>query len=310
MLNAKDAPAATGYLHPAYAHSLAAFGNPRSLPRSGSWILEREIPDAGARDAIGCYPLFACQDWAGLRSDLDDLGEAFVSLCAVADPLGVDDPTQLRECFPDLVWPFKQHLIVDLTRTMRNFVSPHHRSRATKALQHLTIRLCPDPARFLEGWVSLYQRLIERRGIRGIPRFSRLAFARQLDVPGLLMFRAEHGAEVVGIALWFVQGKVAYYHLSACSELGYALGASYGLFWHSFEYLQGCGPVVLDLGASAGLKEAADGLHRFKRGWATGRRPAFLCGRIFHRARYETLAAAAGRTGSAYFPAYREGELG
>ena len=259
---------------------------------------------------MGCYPLFACRDWAALRSDLDDLGEAFVSLCAVADPFGVDDAAQLRECFPDLVWPFKQHLIVDLTRTIRSFVSPHHRSRATKALQHLAIQQCPEPARFLEEWASLYQRLVERRGIRGIPRFSHLAFARQLDVPGLLMFRAEHGAEVVGIALWFVQGTVAYYHLSACSELGYSLGASYGLFWHSIECLQGSGPVVLDLGASPGLKDATDGLHRFKRGWATGRRPAFLCGRIFDRVRYEALAAAARRTGSAYFPAYRDGELG
>jgi hypothetical protein len=309
MLGGVSALAATGYLHANYAHSLAEFGNPLSLPRSGGWILEREIPGTGDRDAMGCYPLFACRDWAGLRSDLDDLGEAFVSVCAVADPFGVDDSAQLRECFPDLVQPFKQHLIVDLTRTMRSFVSPHHRSRATKALRHLTIQQCPEPGQFLEEWTSLYQRLVERRGIRGIPRFSHLAFARQFDVPGLVMLRAEYRSEVVGIALWFVQGKVAYYHLSACSELGYSLGASYGLFWHSFECLQGCGSVVLDLGGSAGLKDTSDGLHRFKRGWATDRRPAFLCGRIFDRARYESLAAAAGWTGSAYFPAYREGEF-
>jgi hypothetical protein len=254
--------------------------------------------------------MFACRDWAGLRSDLDDLGDTLVSLCAVVDPFGVDSAAQLREWFPDLVRPFKQHLIVDLTRPIRSFVSAHHRSRATKALQRLEIVTCVEPYRFLEDWLRLYEGLVERRGIRGIPRFSRLGFARQLDVPGLLMLRAEHRSEVVGMTLWYIQGKVAYYHLSACSELGYELGASYGLFWHSFEYLQGGGTFLLDLGGSAGLMDSTDGLHRFKKGWATASRPAFLCGRIFDRARYEALAAAAGQTGAAYFPAYRQQEFG
>ncbi len=52
MLGGENGPAATGYLHPAYAHSLAEFGNPRSLPGSGGWILEGETPDAVARDAM------------------------------------------------------------------------------------------------------------------------------------------------------------------------------------------------------------------------------------------------------------------
>ena len=35
--------------------------------------------------------------------DLDDLGEALVSLCVVANPFGAYRPADLRECFPDLV---------------------------------------------------------------------------------------------------------------------------------------------------------------------------------------------------------------
>jgi hypothetical protein len=301
---------ATAYLHPSYAYSFAEFGTPRSLPRSGGWILEREISGSMAQDAMGCYPLFVCRDWSGLRTDLDDLGEALVSLCVVTDPFGAYRPADLRECFPDLVRPFKRHLIVDLTRPLPSVVSSHHRSRAAKARRNVTIQACPHPAALIDTWAELYQRLVDRRGIRGIPRFSRLAFARQLEVPGLLMLKAEHRQEVVGIALWYVQGETAYYHLSACNDLGYTLGAAYALFWHAIEFLQASGATLLDLGSGAGLAEAADGLTRFKRGWATGDRPAVLCGRIFDRVRYEAITAAVGRTGSTYFPAYREGEFG
>ena len=59
---------ATGYAHPAYAESLAEFGVPRLLPRSGGWILERRIESFPDRDAAGCYPLFSCRDWSRLRS--------------------------------------------------------------------------------------------------------------------------------------------------------------------------------------------------------------------------------------------------
>ncbi len=47
------------------------------------------------------------------------------------------------------------------------------------------------------------------------------------------MFRAEHGNEVVSMALWYVRAQVAYYHLAASSDLGYSVGASYGLLWRS-----------------------------------------------------------------------------
>jgi hypothetical protein len=300
----------SGYLHPGYAHALAEFGVPRGLIRSGSWILEREVPGSVARDAMGCYPLFVCQDWAGLPADLADIGEGLISLCVVPDPLSAPDTTPLRACFPDLVQPFKSHLVADLRRPMRSFVSAHHRSRASRALRQVVVLPCPDPAQFLGIWSDLYQGLVDRRGIRGLQRFSRRAFAGQLAVPGLFMFRAEHHDEVVGIALWYVQGEAAYYHLSACSDVGYQLGAAYALFWHSIEFLQGWGASLLDLGASAGLTDVNDGLHRFKRGWASDQRTAFLCGRIFDRGRYETITAAAGRSGAAYFPAYRAGEFG
>jgi hypothetical protein len=309
MLNEiEPGPAATAYQHSGYAHSLVEFGTPRRLPRSGGWIIEREIPDACARDAMGCYPLLACADWTGLRSDLDDLTASLVSVSAVTDPFGIEDSALLRRCFPDLVIPFKRHFIVDLDRALGRVVSAHHRYYAARALREVTVESCDQPRDWAATWDNLYQTLVMRHDIRGLPRFSRSALAHQLEVPGLAMFRAVCRDEVVGMALWYVQGDVAYYHLAASSEVGYSLGASYGLLWRSLEFFQASGLTAVDLGAAAGRRDESNGLSRFKRGWSTSQRTAYLCGRIFDHAKYSALTSAAGRTGSSYFPAYREGE--
>lgn len=105
----------TGYLHRDYAESLAEFGEPLLLPKSEGWILKRRIPDFPAFDAMGCYPLFACSDWSRLDSDLDELKADLVSLTLVADPFGNHDVEGLRRCFRDLVIPYKEHFVVDLS---------------------------------------------------------------------------------------------------------------------------------------------------------------------------------------------------
>jgi len=46
----------TGYLHHSYADSLAEFGTPYLLPKSGGWILKRQIPGFTYSDGMGCYP--------------------------------------------------------------------------------------------------------------------------------------------------------------------------------------------------------------------------------------------------------------
>ena len=62
--------------------------------------------------------------------------------------------------------------------------------------------------------------------------FSRGAFAAQLDVPGLVAFRAaDDRAATVGMVLWYARARVGYYHLAAYSPRGYAEKASYALFW-------------------------------------------------------------------------------
>ena len=299
--------ALTGYLHPAYAAALAEFGTPRHLPRSAGWILARAIPGADARDAMGCYPLFACRDWTQLADDLTDVGRELVSLVAVADPFGAYESADLHRAFPDLCVPYKEHFVVDLQQPLSAVVAAHHQRNARKALQTLAVERCPEPARLADDWCRLYANLIALHAITGVAAFSPESLARQLRVPGLDMFCARHEGELVGIALWYSQDNVAYYHLAAYSERGYELRASFALFWRALEHFAAANLRFANLGAGAGLK--ADGLSRFKRGWATTTRTAYLCGRIFDHARYSALTEARGTNATDYFPAYRTGDF-
>jgi hypothetical protein len=300
-----------GYSHPAYAASLAEFGTPRSLPHSGGWLLERPIAGTSYRDAMGCYPLFACHDWSELQVDLDQLGNELVSVAIVADPFGNYDPEQLRACFPDRVTPFKEHMVTDLSRLPESYVDRQHRRKALKALEQLQIERCGDPTPFVDEWNKLYATLVQRHGIRGLTAFSENSFRAQLAVPGISMFRAMHGNETVGMTLWYEDRGVAYYHLGAYSETGYEFEASFALFWRVIDYFANKGLQWLNLGAGAGLSnDEADGLARFKRGWATGTRTAYFCGRIFDEAKYAEAMRARQVSESDYFPAYRKGEFG
>src|SRR5690349_16611740 len=104
----------TGYADRMYAYALSEFGTPRELPHCGGWVLERPIDDVDYRDAMGCYPLFACHDWGQLHADLETLAGDLVTLSLVTDPFGAYDYEYLQICF-DVVIPFKQHFVYDLS---------------------------------------------------------------------------------------------------------------------------------------------------------------------------------------------------
>lgn len=298
----------TGYLHERYVASLAEYGRPFMLPRSGAWILRRPIADAGLFDAMGCYPLFACSNWRGLPDDLaavDDL----VALSVVTDPFGDYDRDLLEACFPERTLPFKEHFVTELASPPDTYVSRHHARYARKASRELEVEHAAEPQALLAEWCELYAALTERHRITGIAAFSQAAFALQLAVPGLVAFRALRHGRPAGILLWYVSGDVAYYHLGAYSSAGYEHRASFALFWYAIEFFSAAGVRLLDLGAGPGLRAAADGLTRFKRGWATGTRTAYFCGRIFDEMAYRRLAGGASAK-TTYFPAYREGEFG
>jgi len=305
-----QSPAPAGYLHSAYAGSLEEFGTPRRLPRCGGWILERSIAGTSLRDAMGCYPMFACEDWSSIGDDLVELGHDLVSVCLVTDPFGDYTEAGLRDCFGDRVRPFKQHFVVDLSRSPSTFVSAHHRRNARRALDAVAVETVVSPSSCLEEWCELYDALVRRRNIRGLRAFSRSAFARQLEVPGLEIQRATRNGRTEAMALWCVAGPVAYYHLGASSDRGYSLRASFALFDHAIRSFAGRGLSWLDLGGGPGAGRPRDeGLVRFKRGWSTGTRPAWFCARVLDPRRYEYLVEARSTPPTEYFPAYREGEF-
>jgi hypothetical protein len=303
---AQESQRMSGYLHRAYAESLREFGDPLALERCGGWLLKRAIPQTDDYDAMGCYPLFACEDWSRLHLDLQQIKDELISISLVTDPFGGFDTNYLHECFPDVVKPFKQHFVIDLEQPLESFVHSHHLRNIRKASQVVQVERCPEPFQFLDDWVDLYQTLIDRYSITGITAFSRASFEGQLSVPGIHAFSATENDTMVGMLLWYEQGDRAYYHLGAYSPRGYELGASFVLFDYAIRYFCSRQLKWLNLGAGAGANNSDSGLTRFKQGWSNGVRTAYFCGRIFDREKYEQLAAG---VNTSYFPAYRLGEF-
>jgi hypothetical protein len=230
----------------------------------------------------------------------------------VIDPLANRPPSELARLFPDLARPLKEHFVVELDGEPHRSVDAHHRRNARKALRTLSVERSEAPSEWASQWIALYAELIARHEISGIPALSPAALREQLEVPGAVAFRAREADASVAMLVWYVVGRAAYYHLGASSPRGYALHASFALFWEALAYFAQLGLTTLELGGGAGaVARADDGLSRFKRGWSTGTRTAYLCGRIFDHRAYAELAARRGTAASAsgYFPAYRSGEF-
>ncbi len=298
----------TGYFSREYAQALSEFGQPRQLQHCEGWILDRSIPGFAQHDAAGLYPLFVCSSWKGFAADLEDLQDGLVSLVLVTDPFSSPDFGHLDQLFNAGVTAFKRHHIVELGHSIDEFVSRHHKRNAFKALESVTVEQIGEPELFLDDWEEMYDVLRIRHDIQGIAAFSRQSFERQFRVPGLIAFRAEVDGVTTGMLLWYVQNNIAYYHLGAYSTKGYELKVSFALFWEAISWFRGK-VGWLDLGAGAGIGSGAGGLDRFKEGWATGSRTAYLCRHIFQRDAYEQIVKETGTRGASYFPAYRSVEL-
>lgn len=299
-----------GYLSPLYAQSLMEYGSPLELAASKAWLLKRPIPGTSFEDGMGCYPIFTCKDWTNLGVDLEKISDQLISLSLVSDPFGNYSSEILRRNF-DFALPYKEHFVVDLTRRPEEFVAKHHQRNAHKARQNVQIERCEEPLAFLSEWNSLYNTLIERHQITGLTKFSPDVFARQFNVPGLVAFRAISSQVTVGMLLWYVQENIAYYHLGAYSPQGYLLNASFALFWYVLNHFASSGLEWLSLGAGAGTKnDGKDGLTRYKRGWATGVRQTYFCGKVFDRKIYDELVSMKKIKNTDYFPAYRVSEFG
>jgi hypothetical protein len=227
----------------------------------------------------------------------------------VLDPFGRYSTGELEAWFKDVVLPFKEHFVIDLSRPLFGHVTTHHRRYARKALRSLTYRVEEEPAPYLEAWIDLYQDLTEQRHITGIATFSPTAFSRQFEVPGIHAVCAQHGDQIVGMQLWYADGEVGYYHLGASTQFGRDHHAGFGMFWTAIEYFHGAGLRWLNLGGGAGVTtRKADGLREFKRGWSTDTRTAYFCGRILDERKYASILEQRGIEIRDFFPAYRAGE--
>ena len=293
-----------GYASREYAESLAEFGDVIDLPNCGGSLLGQSVADSTDRDAVGPYPLFACCDWGGLTTDLDALSDRYVCAYAVTDPFGETSADELARAFPDLCYAYKQHFVANLSRPLDSFVDSHHRRNIRKGLKNVAVRRWPANAETLAAWQPLYDCLIERHDIRGIARFSAISFAKQFAVPGFDCFAAVDAAGVCGMTLWYVDRGVAYYHLGAYNERGYGQSAAFAIFSTALQQFAEEGIRWAALGAGAGTTATDSGLTRFKQGWSTETRPAYLCGRILQPEAYARLSAAA-PAGTKFFPAYR-----
>lgn len=257
---------------------------------------------------MGCYPLFVCKNWSGLSQDLKALKTKIVSLALVTDPLGNFNVPLLNNIFPDFMIPFKQHFIVDLEASPFESISNHHKRYAKRALKSLVIEQSQNPKDYLDEWINLYLNLVKKHNIINISKFSRKSFIKQFDVPGMVLFRALYKDSLVGMIIWFTHENRSYYHLSAYSDLGYELTASFGLFWHSIEYFKNR-VEWLCLGGGAGVEvEGKDGLSKFKHGWSNKTITVYVCGKIFNPDLYKKISSEKNKLNSQWFPAYREGE--
>lgn len=297
-----------GYLSAAYARALQQ-GEVSRLPHAHAWWIRRPIPGSTLFDGMSPYPLLCCGDWSRLGDDLAAMEGSIVSFAAVIDPLGDYDESLLRAAFPDLLFPYKEHYTVDLTRPRLETVSKHHKYYARRALRGLRVELSVPNTAQADSWVSLYSSLIERHRMTGAAAFSPESLRAQLDVPGMQVYCAFEGNEVVGMQLWLVSGTTAYYHLAASSQRGYETNAAYALLWKALEDLQAHGILLANLGSGAGVTSGSAGLAEFKAGWSSGKRMAWFGGKVLDRERYLDLSAAVA-SDVPYFPRYRAAQAG
>lgn len=295
-----------GYKSKTYADSFSQLGEVFRLENSHAYVILRGIPDTPYRDVMGCYPLFCCEHWDKLAQDFDSLPADVVAFSLVTDPLGSFKPASLESTFPDLCKPFKTHYVLDLKQDSTQVFSKNHLRNAKKAAKSLQIERLDNPIQNLDIWTTLYGNLIKRHNIEGITRFSRYAFEQQLNTPGLHAYEALLDDRVAGMVLFYQMGQHVYYHLAAYTDAGYKHRASFGIFYKAIQDFQSQGLRYLNLGSGAGLTSTEDdGLVRFKKGWATETKTAWLCGKILQPDIYEILNNKGRAQIPNFFPAYR-----
>jgi hypothetical protein len=298
----------TGYSHPLYVASLEEFGIPRYLTGCQGWILEREIPGSPDRDGMGIYPLFFCENWDLLMDDFEELKNELVSISLVIGPFSKFPYEKYSQYF-EILRPYKDHYILDLSLPLNETVSKGHRRSARRALKNLEVENVVPTESGLDAWTPLYEELVKRHQIKGIRAFSRQSFEKQMSIPGTIYFQVTHQGCVVGGNIYYLGNEVAYAHLSAFSEEGYRLGAPYAVKWFALQYLSQVVRWVNFGGSTGSNPDHPTGLDYFKMGWSSQTGKSYFCGKILKEQKYKELILQKQAGETNWFPAYRLGEF-
>lgn len=295
------------YRDPLYAKAFSDFGTVLHLPKSNGYVLIQDIPGTGYIDAVGCYPLFDCMSWNNLPEDIDDVLNEAISLTIVTDPFAGIDLDLYRSTF-DVMYQYKDHYVIDLTRNIDLQMSKHHRYYTRKALENISVEYC-DPSEVLDQWCDFYQNIVRRHKISGMRCFSKDCFEMQFNLEGSVILKATFNGRVLGFHWYLTKGDVVYHHLVAQSPEAYEFGASYALHFTAIQNFQGKYR-WLDMGAVPDSDgKSSSGLDRYKRGWSSKHQikmPTYLCGKVLDQSVYGELSELQVET--IYFPAYRYGE--
>lgn len=290
------------YATEAYARSLPHVGEPVQVPEWDAWVIARTLP-GGGRDGVGPYPLAILPRSADIGAGLARLRRlGLVSLTLVLDTVHRPDTAELARHF-EVVRPFKTHF---LRRPAQPFAyDAYHAYKVRRARRRVETRSFAL-ADHLAEWAALYGVLARRKGLAGVHDFPP-AHAQELGgLPGVEAVGAWMDGELVSAHLWVRAGDQVHSHLGATSEAGYRAGAAYAVYDESIRRFADA--AAINLGGSAGTgDDAADGLTRFKRGFANDTAAAWLCGAVLDPRRYAALCSERGvdPATAAFFPAYR-----
>lgn len=288
------------YASLAYAQSLDHVGPALAVPEWGGHVLTRAIPGSRARDGIGPYPLTVLPVDADLTGGLQRLRAAeLLSVVVVLDPLQHPPMEAVTAAF-DLARPFKTHHIHD-RRVGPPAYAKHHRYEVRRAHTRVEAREIAL-AEHLPDWIGLYDRLIDRHHLTGVHAFPASHHGALAELPGVRAFGAFIDGRLVSAHLFVTDAGQATSHLAASSSEGYAAGAAYAVNDVALERLDDCETVNLGGGAGAG-DDPADGLSRFKAGFANTHRTVWLCGALLDPGACHKLSV--GREDKGFFPAYR-----
>lgn len=289
------------YAAAAYARVYEEVAEPLWVEPWGAFVLVREIPGGGGRDALGMYPLAPFRPDADLEAGLDWLkAQGLVSIGLVPDPSASPPLDRLQAAF-GLCMPFKSHILVDYGREVE--FTRHHQGKVRRARDKVRVETVPLD-RHVDAWCGLYGNLVDRHDIHGLSAFSKEAFRRLAEVPGLTAVAAFSEETIVSMHLWVADPAtgVGYSLLAATSAEGYRLSAAYAVNDASIRLLSGL--KRLNLGGGAGLQAEEDGLTYFKRGFANDEVTAYFCAAILDPERYAALSGGLGAC-TTPFPAYR-----